>query len=870
MMDPRPQSLDPEVLLAEDAFLRRLARGLVRDDASADDLAQNVWLAALLRPIEALSPKAMLSTIAFRLAGKTRRGEQRRWVHEGSRPQPKPVPTPAEVLEREEMRSRLVRAVCALEPLLRDVVLLRFFEGLPPRAIAARIGAPVETVRSRQKRAFALLREQLDRETPSGRGSWVALVGAIAQGHVAAGPSTMGIVGATVACAAAATLWMVFGVEGQEQLAPPPQSVAVATVDQGGVDRASALLASDAPQEGNSRIQVATPTSTDATSAADGAGGPANPASARVASWPVAFLVVDGDGRAIEGAEVRLYEATIEATGSTVRMGGDAALPFATLVSGADGRASGHSGHELCLAAAVDPRVPQRRTGDFQILRDHGADYRVVLEAPVEVRGRALDAVGQPLAGAQVVARPRPMEFARRLGTWRPEPTVADEDGAFSLQLLPGFTYELSARRDDVATPSVGVRPSAHDATPVVLQSSRRSTVHGVVIDEAGNAVSGATVRVLRMSDPSHESSLGRDASSGGMATTSVDGSFSVEMPRTGRFQLVAKARGKAASEVREVTTDHANPFAHVTLALQGYASIGGRVVSEDGMPMVGALVAFVPQADPMMLIRGIRAEERYGAPLSVRTDADGAFAASVHPAVAWNLRVVPNGVANELHFEHRDVAPGNSDVVVRVPDLALRGCVVRGRVVRSDGGAVPPYRLRLMRYESAHHGSGSSAGIEFDGDRFWTEPLPLGSACEVEVLFLEDHPVYVASSAQRPDVSSTLRFAPCRSGRIVLDRATVECELVVRGYGRLRATVRDAAGQLVPGVELAATVEGTNYHPRAFSDPSGVAQFARCAPGSNEVTAWRDGQRIGSGTVEVREGEESALELTLGLPSGR
>jgi hypothetical protein len=372
------------------------------------------------------------------------------------------------------------------------------------------------------------------------------------------------------------------------------------------------------------------------------------------------------------------------------------------------------------------------------------------------------------------------------------------------------------------------------------------------------------------MSDPSHESSLGRDASSGGMATTSVDGSFSVEMPRTGRFQLVAKARGKAASEVREVTTDHANPFAHVTLALQCYARIGGRVVSEDAMPMVGALVAFVPQADPMLTIRGIRAEERYGTPLSVRTDANGAFLASVHPDVAWSLRVVPNGVAGDLHFELHDVAAGADDVVVRVPDLALRGCVVRGRVVRSDGGAVPPYRLRLMRYESAHHGSGSSAGIEFDGDRFWTEPLPLGSECEVEVLFLEDHPVYAASSAQRPDVPSTLRFAPCRSGRIVLDRATVECELVVRGYGRLRATVRDAAGQLVPGVELAATVEGTNYHPRAFSDPSGVAQFARCAPGSNAVTAWRGGQRIGSGTVEVREGEEAALDLTIGLPAGR
>ena len=43
-----------------------------------------------------------------------------------------------------------------------DDILLRFFEGLAPREIAANLGVPAETARSRVQRGVAVLRAQLD------------------------------------------------------------------------------------------------------------------------------------------------------------------------------------------------------------------------------------------------------------------------------------------------------------------------------------------------------------------------------------------------------------------------------------------------------------------------------------------------------------------------------------------------------------------------------------------------------------------------------------------------------------------------------------------------------------------------------------
>ena len=52
----------------------------------------------------------------------------------------------------------------------QTTMLLRFFEDLPPRVVAERMGVPVETVRTRTKRACETLRARLARAVRARRG----------------------------------------------------------------------------------------------------------------------------------------------------------------------------------------------------------------------------------------------------------------------------------------------------------------------------------------------------------------------------------------------------------------------------------------------------------------------------------------------------------------------------------------------------------------------------------------------------------------------------------------------------------------------------------------------------------------------------
>lgn len=883
-MDAPARLLEPESLLLCDAFVRRLARQLVRADDAALDLAQSTWLAWLSHRGAVVTPRALLTSIARRLAGKQRRSAVRRAARERLALVREPAPTPQELLVREEVRARVVACVLLLSPPLRDVVVLRFFEGLPPRAIAVRLALPVETVRTRQKRALHELRARLDADTDGGRAAWAGallpMLGARAGSLLLASKHGGAAVAKVVAGYLAAAIVMV------------SVSVwAVAAADSRGSEVASgadvAAVASTAssspivPQIGEGavgelgRVQVPMP-GVDGVVASAQSGGAEQPNTSRVVAWPVRFLLVDGEGLATAGAEIRLYAGALREREQGypavhVRKADDEDLPFATLVSDAAGRAESLVPCELCVAAAVDPRHPQRRTGEFQVTREFGADYRVVLEDPVVVTGRVLDVAGQPLGGAEVFARPRPMEWTNRLGAWLPASVHAADDGTFAIEMLPMLTHELSARRGGVVLATAAVRVTTRTPEPVLLQVVGRALVHGVVVDDAGRSVAEARVHGMRVPDRDHESSFGPDVATGQWATTAADGSFSIEMPCHGRFALIAAATGFAASREGEVVTEPARPAGHVTLVMQRDARIDGLVVQENGAPLVDAEVSFVPEAAAGHPF-GLTQAERFGVVTARRTAQDGSFAAMVHPGTAWTLRVVPFGANRELHYDFPSVAPGTRDVLVRVPDLALRGCVLRGRVRRPDGEALPGFKVQLQLHERNGRSTGSSRGVTIDGDQFWTEPLPLGTSCSVE-LFYESPNVTLGPSGPVPSFSTGhLELAPCHFGPITLEAPTTECELQVERYGSLRVRVRDRSGRPAVGALVSAHTLGprASFHPRGITDPDGFVFLPRCAPGTNEVSVWLDRVQLGSNTVLVRASEESAVEIQLVGPSGR
>jgi RNA polymerase sigma-70 factor (ECF subfamily) len=180
-------------LLEHREWVRRLARTLVRDEATADDLAQDTWVVAISRPpAHASSLRAWLGRVTRSLALNRRRAARRRASHERTGSRAEAVRSSDDVVAEAEAHRRLVAAVLALAEPYRETVLLRFFEAMPPRAIATRMSVPVETVRTRTRRALELLRLEL---TDGGRrGSWMAAIGpiAIVRGAVVAGTSAAG------------------------------------------------------------------------------------------------------------------------------------------------------------------------------------------------------------------------------------------------------------------------------------------------------------------------------------------------------------------------------------------------------------------------------------------------------------------------------------------------------------------------------------------------------------------------------------------------------------------------------------------------------------------------------------------------------
>lgn len=163
-------------LLRHEPYLRALARRLVRDDATAEDLVQETWLASLEGPPSprgALRP--WLAGVVRNLARNRARGEARRGRREAaSGGDAEPDAEPAEVIGRVEILRLLAHEVLQLREPYRTTVLLRYYEGLSSEQIARRTGSPAGTVRSHLKRGLDQLRQRLDGRFSGDRHAWKA------------------------------------------------------------------------------------------------------------------------------------------------------------------------------------------------------------------------------------------------------------------------------------------------------------------------------------------------------------------------------------------------------------------------------------------------------------------------------------------------------------------------------------------------------------------------------------------------------------------------------------------------------------------------------------------------------------------------
>jgi RNA polymerase sigma factor (sigma-70 family) len=562
---------DLQRLLAEEPFVRRLARQLVHDDA--DDVVQQAWLRVLAaRPRLLREPRHWLASVVRRLGADHRRAERHRSEREraaaaGREPF---VPSSSELLDGEERRRELIAAVDALPAPLRTVVLLRWYDGEPPRRIAARLGLPVTTVSNRLHTALHELRRKLDARHGERRAWLLPLVpfadlpralpwrelslphAALAAGAIVTTKTKLGLLAAALVAAAAWISW------------PALRGAAASAPDTGATARAETAAAANEPAAAHEPAAAAPPPRelappTQATSVGDATGA------------VVVHVRYADEPRAVAGVVVRLGRR-----GQVGRY----AWPSATTDAAGDARFDAVPAGPVVAAAAVNPYLMVAGTVDARATTELTVDLKVGLT----VTGVVVDPAGTPVGGAM-------LEVSMPIGGLEPGlPGVTAADGTFTLRGCEPLLL-IGARAAGFAASQMHFFNSKPGATEHVRIELRPDggTVTGHVLDSDGRPVRDAVVQVGAGNRQGILATRqGAPPLPAGAFTDAVGRFHAIGVPQ-GAQRVQAAARGFAPwSGTCDVLAGAATA---VRIVLQPGVTCRGLVRSEDGAPSPAARV---------------------------------------------------------------------------------------------------------------------------------------------------------------------------------------------------------------------------------------------------------------------------------------
>jgi RNA polymerase sigma-70 factor (ECF subfamily) len=599
-------------LLEHQVWVRDLARRLVRGPSEADDLVQSTWVAALERPpapegASEVGPeraRQWLAAVVRNAARQLRRGEARRVERERAAARGEALPSAAELVERAALQRRVAGAVEGLAEPYRSALLLRYFEGLPPREIARRAGVPVETVRTRIARGVDQLRSKLDRDFGERR-AWVVALAPIARAPLGSPMTPAGTPGDTCLsvppAALGATLLntkLVVALVGASALGlgawlvlrPPATSAAPA---ERAPTRSVAELAAPAEEAAGAEIASAPRADAPPRTAAELAAEPTAPLPAAApALVAVAGRVLDAEGLGLAGVAVEL-----DPDGA----GGASGEARAESAEGGRFELRTEAGAGSLLAA------DEAWTTVFGSRWNRGqAREPLVVVAPSRaLAGEVIDQEGNLLEGVSV-AIALPADLRARLGVVLDEAVqqrfgaVSGADGGFDLATAPLVAgARITARHAEFVPYAM---PLAEAAGYLVIQLERHQVpenhVGGIVLDPSGLPVAGAHV------------ALGVDT-----ALSDESGRFALELGARDSFSamlglepatLTAVKRGYLPAVFEAPLADAAGPGrardwpGFVTLELGGEPlSLAGVVTDHRGDPVEKARVWV---ADPTFL----------------------------------------------------------------------------------------------------------------------------------------------------------------------------------------------------------------------------------------------------------------------------
>jgi RNA polymerase sigma-70 factor (ECF subfamily) len=673
-----PPHSETDLLLAHGAWIRALARRLVADEHHAEDLAQETWLAALRRrgnPVRAFRP--YLAGVLSNLTRQTLRSRARREDTERGAARDVEIPSAAATVEAAALGRDLAGRVLELDEPFRTAILLRYYEDLPPRAIARRTGVPVRTVNSRIARGLERLRTRLRRDR-----TLAVILLARRAGVAWMNAKQLAAIGVAIAVAAGVLVWM---------RPPVPDPVAAGTR----ADLPSTPLEKESPLAA-------------ATSAAEGARAPAAPPAPRDerAGSPAPAALRKLRGRVLD------VEAVPRA-GVEVAFRGGASNVAPRAVSGVGGRFELDVPPADGIVTATDPRLVNVCVGIVRVGRE--VEPLVVVAPGHDLAGRVVDASGAPLVGAEVSLDP-PDGFMRRFdavldSTRRFEArATTDASGAFALPGVPELALSrVSARLDGFATAGVDAPPGndAHLLIQLAPIAAEGGTLEGTVLDESDRAVAGARVSLGQLTAVTDSSGAFRLSTAGAEDAVELVAIHPGHLPGRARAER-DPASGKPAWPRVLVLRLGGEPF-----------KLTGRVVDGEGVPRVrlrvwiedptrfGILGVDDVATVESMLFEGVGGGDDFWR--WCETDADGRFA--LGGLLDREYRI---GMIDEHTLETARVGPypgGARDVEIVFTRTPVRK--LAGRVLSSRGNAVAGATVSLM----AHTFGGVSTAID-DGRR--------------------------------------------------------------------------------------------------------------------------------------------------------
>lgn len=830
-------AFQPEQWIEHADALRRMARALVSDEAQSEDLVQSAYLAALENP----PPRPSRAWFGRVLRNRAVDARRKLRALDSSELAAGEAPSAAEVAQRLELHRVLVDAVESLREEDRRVVYLRYFQDRSPRVIAAQLGLPVKTVKTRLHRSLNRLREKLEARYGSGRDGWRALVAtSLLEAPRAALATTVTLGGmaimskkllglsALAAVVIGLVLWKALAARGLE----PDAATAGAKPGTELVAGSPAEL--DAPLE---RVRAA-------------------PREAAVVEEPfeVAELVT-GDLRVAV-----VYADGEPAPNEVVYVRAD--YPSRTL------RRTRTDAQGKVLIEGLEPGEVRIATGrgvkgwpKVEIVAGEIVEREVQVRAGIAVKGRVVDASGQPVAGASVWL---PTGYT----DWQGGNVIATSaaDGTFELAHIDG-QRSIGAFAD-------GYRPSElvdlerlePRTTParveLVLPEESGGALSGRVFSPAGDPVAGACVVVGEQPDANFMTLDGTTVDVWTPRTTWTDeeGRYSfagLPVPEEPLVALHCKAEGLAvwASTVRLV----AGSEVARDITLQAGAVLQGRVTDAQGDPIAGAVIRAYDEAFDEVFIQSgqFDYESMLGFP-SARSAADGTYRIDdVAPGllVAYAHRKVESRFGGAAPCERdklvdEDVQPGE---VLTWNPVIEPGHTITG-VVRYRDGFPMPNVFVSCRDES---------GLRFS--------LACGEDGTFQFVNLK-HEAH-AMNVQLWDApeGSTLTTSGVWPDQGVVE-LVADYDRPVQGEpGTVTGVVEDAGRRFAEDAVLAVWLTSEHGSFRICQDVDGWRfKFGRIDPGRYHVSLLADGEPVHrSEPFELASGEDRDLGVLVTRPGG-